>query len=176
VSRAADAFAGAGASVVEVKLPASYAALAAAGQTVVQAEAATYHEASFRLHADAFGPGIRAAVEAGLRHSATAYIRANRARLQFRADVMPLLAAHDALLSPVAPTTAPAGLASTGDASLCAPWSWAGAPSASLPSGMSPAGLPCAIQLTRAIGEDADVLAVAAWCEKVLGFSAAPPR
>jgi aspartyl-tRNA(Asn)/glutamyl-tRNA(Gln) amidotransferase subunit A len=152
VSHAADAFARAGASVVEVKLPASYAALAAAGQTVVQAEAATYHEPSFRLHADAFGPGIRAAVEAGLQHSATAYIRANRARLQFRADVMPLLAAHDALLGPVAPTTAPAGLASTGDASLCAPWSWAGAPSASLPSGLSPAGLPYAIQLTRASG------------------------
>ena len=37
--------------------------------------------------------------------------------------MMPLLEAHDALLSPTAPGPAPAGLGWTGDASLCAPWS-----------------------------------------------------
>src|SRR5207245_1971875 len=39
----ADAFARAGATIAEVKLPASFGGIHAAGQTVLEAEAATYH-------------------------------------------------------------------------------------------------------------------------------------
>jgi Asp-tRNA(Asn)/Glu-tRNA(Gln) amidotransferase A subunit family amidase len=81
----------------------------------------------------------------------------------------------DALLSPTAPGVAPASLASTGDGSLCAPWSYSGVPAISLPSGVAPSGLPHAIQLVAAAGRDAHLLGVAAWCERVLGFAAAPP-
>jgi aspartyl-tRNA(Asn)/glutamyl-tRNA(Gln) amidotransferase subunit A len=174
LSRAADRFAAAGATVVEVKLPASYARLAAAGQIVLEAEAAAYHETDFRAHAAEYGQGIRAAIEAGLAHSATAYIAANRARLQFREEVLPLLADHDALLTPTAPTVAPAGLSSTGDASLCAPWSWAGVPSISLPAGLGVAGLPHAVQLVAAAHGERGLLGTAAWCEGALAFASAP--
>ncbi|MBI1846624.1 MAG: amidase [Candidatus Rokubacteria bacterium] len=170
----ATALAAAGASVTEVKLPAVFADLHAAGQVVVESEAAAYHEPSFRQHADEFGPGIRAGVASGLGHPAPAYVRANRTRLAFREEVMPILAAHDALLSPTAPGVAPRGLGWTGDASFCAPWSWSGTPSISLPSGVAPSGLPTAVQLTAAAGGDASLFAVAAWCERVLAFSAAP--
>src|SRR5207244_9991920 len=88
----------------------------AAGQTVLEAEAATYHEPRFAKHADDYGPEIRKLVEKGLTISASAYVGANRARLAFSEEVMELLAAHDALLSPTAPAPAPEGLASTGDA------------------------------------------------------------
>lgn len=103
-----------------------------------------------------------------------ACLNANRARLEFRDDVMPLLAAHDALLVPTAPTPAPYGLGSTGDGSLCAPWSYAGVPAVSLPSGLAPSGLPHALQLVAAAGAEAPLLRAAAWCEGVLRFSAAP--
>jgi len=82
--------------------------------------------------------------------------------------------AHDALLSPTAPTPAPQGLGSTGDGSLCAPWTSAGVPAVSLPSGIAASGLPYAIQLVQAAGGSARLLGVAAWCERVLGFSQAP--
>jgi Asp-tRNA(Asn)/Glu-tRNA(Gln) amidotransferase A subunit family amidase len=170
----AGALAKAGAVVVEVKLPAVFSELYAAGQLVVESEAAAYHERSYRQHAAEFGPGIRAAVESGLRHPAPAYVRANRLRLAFRAEVMPILAEHDALLTPTAPSVAPAGLASTGDASLCAPWSWSGAPAISLPSGVAASGLPTAVQLTAAAGRDAQLFPIAAWCEQILAFAAAP--
>jgi len=117
---------------------------------------------------------MRGLVEAGLGLSATAYVSANRLRLAFRDDVMPLLAAHDALLAPTAPAPAPAGLGSTGDGSLCAPWSNAGVPSISLPSGIASSGLPHAIQLVQAAGASSRLLGVAAWCERVLDFSQAP--
>jgi Asp-tRNA(Asn)/Glu-tRNA(Gln) amidotransferase A subunit family amidase len=173
VQAAADAFARAGATVTEVELPASFAELHAAGRVVLEAEAAAYHARDFAEHADDYGPEIRQAIEAGMRHGATAYVSANRTRLAFRDEIMPLLAAHDALLSPTAPGPAP-DLSSTGDAWHCAPWSCAGVPSISLPSGLTPAGLPLAIQLTQAAGASARLLAAASWCEARLAFTRAP--
>ncbi len=170
----ADALRAAGATLVEVTLPPSFGVLHAAGLTVLEAEAATYHEQDFRKHGPEFGKEIGAGVQAGLATTAVAYIDANRARLRFRADVAPMLAAHDALLSPTVPTPAPAGLGSTGDGSLCAPWSYSGMPSISLPSGLAASGLPFAIQLTSGAGHEQSLLRVAAWCEGVLRFSAAP--
>jgi amidase len=87
---------------------------------------------------------------------------------------MPLLAAHDALLVPTAPAPAPAGLGSTGDGSLCAPWSYAGVPAVSLPSGLAPSGLPHALQLVTAADGEAGLLAVAQWSEDALRFTGAP--
>jgi aspartyl-tRNA(Asn)/glutamyl-tRNA(Gln) amidotransferase subunit A len=164
----AQVFARAGARVVEVALPASFAQLHDAGLIVLQVEAAAYHAADFAAHAAEFGGGIRAAVEAGLRRPAVEYVHANRARLAFRDAVMPLLQRHDALLTPTAPGPAPAGLASTGDAWFCAPWSSAGVPAITLPSGVAPSGLPFAIQLAGAAGRESALLGVAAWCEGVL--------
>jgi aspartyl-tRNA(Asn)/glutamyl-tRNA(Gln) amidotransferase subunit A len=174
VEAAADAFARAGATVSKVELPASFGDLAAAGLTVLEVEAAAYHEPWFVKHADQYGLEMRRLIEAGLGVSATAYVTANRARLAFRDDVTPLLTAHDALLSPTAPAPAPAGLGSTGDGSLCSPWSNAGVPAITLPSGIAASGLPHAIQLVQAGGASTRLLGVAAWCERVLGFTHAP--
>ncbi|PYN37200.1 MAG: amidase [Candidatus Rokuibacteriota bacterium] len=169
-----DAFARAGATVSKIELPPLFRDLPAAGLTVLEAEAAAYHEARFLKHADEYSPQMRSLVEAGLGVSATAYVSANRLRLAFRDDVMPLLSAHDALLGPTAPAPAPSGLGSTGDGSLCAPWSNAGVPAISLPSGVASSGLPHAIQLVQAAGASSRLLGVAAWCERVLEFTQAP--
>jgi Asp-tRNA(Asn)/Glu-tRNA(Gln) amidotransferase A subunit family amidase len=175
VQAVADAFVRAGATVAKVELPASFRGIHAAGLTVLEVEAAAYHAPMFAKHAADYSQHMRSLVETGLRHAATTYVDANRARLQFREDVMPLLAAHDALLCPTAPAPAPAGLGSTGDGSLCAPWSSAGVPAISLPSGIAASGLPHAIQLVQAAGASSRLLGVAAWCERVLAFSQAPP-
>jgi Asp-tRNA(Asn)/Glu-tRNA(Gln) amidotransferase A subunit family amidase len=173
VRTVARVFARAGASVTEVKLPAAFGELHAAGHVVLEAEAAAYHARDFGAHAGEYGPEIRKGIEAGLTISATAYLAANRLRLAFRDEVMPLLHAHDALLSPTAPAPAP-DLSTTGDAWHCAPWSYAGVPSVSLPSGLASSGLPLAIQLVQAAGAEARLLAVAAWCERGLAFTHAP--
>src|SRR5437762_1020452 len=174
VQATADAFARAGATLTEVKLPRSFDGIHAAGQTVLESEAAAFHEPLFAKYADQYGPEIRKLVERGLTISAVTYLGANRARLAFREEVMEVLAAHDALLTPTAPTPAPEGLASTGDASLCAPWSFAGVPAISLPSGLTPSGLPLAIQLVQAAGASARLLSVAAWCERQVAFTRSP--
>ncbi len=164
----------AGATVQEVALPPSFAGVHAAGRTVLEVEAAAYHEELYRVHAAQYRPRTRELIATGLTRSAVAYARAQRARLAFRRDVMPQFAACDAWLSPTAPTPAPEGFA-TGDPWFCAPWSFAGVPAISLPIGVSPLGLPHAIQLVGAAHRDAEILAVAAWCERVVGFESAPP-
>ncbi len=171
-----DRFARAGATVHEVTLPPSFAGVHAAGRSVLEVEAAAYHEELYRAHAAQYRPRTRELIASGLTRPAVAYARAQRARLAFRRDVMPLLAEHDALLSPTAPSPAPEGLGATGDPWFCAPWSFAGVPAASLPIGVSSLGLPHAVQLVGAAGHDAKILAVAAWCERVVSFELSPSR
>ena len=164
----------AGARVSDLTLPPPFAGIHAAGQVVLEVEAATYHQSAFAKHADDYGAGMREMLKIGLARPATEYVTANRARTAFRQAMIPLLEAHDALLSPTAPGPAPAGLGWTGDASLCAPWSSAGVPSISLPTGLNASGLPLALQLVQAPTGLARLLGVAAWCERVLGFSERP--
>jgi aspartyl-tRNA(Asn)/glutamyl-tRNA(Gln) amidotransferase subunit A len=166
--------AAAGARVTELTLPASFADIHAAGQVMLEVEAATYHQAAFAKYQADYGPGIAEAVARGLERPATEYVAANRARLAFREAMLPLLEAHDALLSPTAPGAAPAGLQWTGDASLCAPWSSTGVPAITLPSGLDAAGLPLALQLVQAPGGLARLLGVAVWCERVIGADLRP--
>ncbi|HEY7204254.1 MAG TPA: amidase [Methylomirabilota bacterium] len=173
VRAAAVRFARAGATVHEVKLPASFASLHAAGRVVLEVEAAAYHEELYRAHAAEYRPRTRELIADGLARPAVEYVRAQRERLAFRNEVAPLLADYDALLSPTAASTAPEGLA-TGDPWFCAPWSFTGVPACSLPGAVSSAGLPHAVQLVAARGRDAALLAVAAWCERVLDFSGLP--
>jgi len=166
--------AGAGAQVSEVTLPPEFAEIHAAGQVILESEAAAYHQNMFAKHAADYGPGFAAMMPIGLKRAAVEYVVANRARHAFRDAVIPLLEAHDALLSPTAPGPAPAGLGWTGDASLCAPWSSAGVPSITIPTGLDPTGLPLALQLIQAPSGLERLLGVAAWCEGVVAFGAKP--
>ncbi|MBI5628585.1 MAG: hypothetical protein HY953_06680 [Candidatus Rokubacteria bacterium] len=171
----ASALARAGAVVEEVSLPPSAEAIHEAGQLVMRVEAAAYHAPRFARHRDSYRPKIRGLIEAGLGVPGVDYVRAQEIRRRFREEMGALLERVDALLMPVAATTAPKGLSSTGDPGLCAPWSFAGLPAVALPSGLSQDGLPLAVQLvTGAFAEDR-LLRVARWCEAVMGWSGTPP-
>lgn len=171
----AAAFARAGAVVEDVPMPASASAVHEAGQVILRADAAAYHAAQFTVHGRDYRPRIRELVEAGLRISAVDYVRAQRVRAQFKDEMRPIFDRYDALLMPVAPAPAPAGLETTGDPVLCAPWSYGGFPAIALPSGLARSGLPLAIQLIAGADAEATLLGVARWCEEHLGFAAAPP-
>jgi len=174
LERIGETLARAGASVEEIKLPPSFQGIHEAGTRVMQVEAAAFHSERFATHAAHYRPKIRALIEAGLKLSGVEYAVAQQQRRRFRAEMAPLFDHVDALLMPVAGTPAPKGLESTGDPTFCAPWSFAGLPAISLPSGLSRDGLPLAIQLVSGAFDEARLLAVARWCEPAIGFSAAP--
>jgi Asp-tRNA(Asn)/Glu-tRNA(Gln) amidotransferase A subunit family amidase len=164
----------AGGRIEAVTLPANLAAAIEAGRLVLAAEAATVHGAAFAEHADAFPPEIAGLVRSGLGRRATELVEAHREIDRFRAAIAPLLDRFDALLSPTARGTAPPIGAGTGDPGLCAPWSFIGVPSISLPIGLADDGMPLAIQLVGGRERIAAMLRAAAWVETVVGFDARP--
>ncbi|MBI1894541.1 MAG: amidase, partial [Candidatus Rokubacteria bacterium] len=176
VEAVAQRLARAGASLDEVKLPGSFAGIHEAGMRVMRVEAAAYHAARFAAHAADYPPQIRGVIEAGLQVGGVDYVAAQHDRWRFRVELAPLFAQLDALMVPVAETAAPRGFGSTGDPVFCAPWTFAGLPAISLPSGLTREGLPLAVQLVSGVFEEARLLATARWCEAVLGFSSAPPE
>jgi Asp-tRNA(Asn)/Glu-tRNA(Gln) amidotransferase A subunit family amidase len=64
----------------------------------------------------------------------------------------------DLWLSPAAPGPAPHGLASTGSPVMNIPWTQAGLPTLTIPSGTSKNGLPLGLQITGRWMEDAELL------------------
>jgi Asp-tRNA(Asn)/Glu-tRNA(Gln) amidotransferase A subunit family amidase len=174
VEAVARAWQSAGALVADVELPPSSARIHQAGNTVVRAEAAAYHAPLFDAHGPEYPPGIREAIEEGRRIAAVDYLAAQHERRVFRAEMAVIAARYDALLLPTVAAPAPRGLHSTGDPYFCAPWSFAGMPAIALPSGMDATGLPLSVQLVGGLWAEARLLGAAAWCERVIGFSAAP--
>ena len=158
----------AGAVVEDVDLPASHEGSYDAGIVVLRAEAAAVHADSFGAHRELYRPKIRALIEAGQQVTPAEDASARQHLRRYREEMAGLLGQVDALLSPVADTPAPEGLASTGNPALCAPATFTGFPAIALPSGLAGNGLPLAIQLVSA--DDTRLLAVASWCEARLGF------
>jgi aspartyl-tRNA(Asn)/glutamyl-tRNA(Gln) amidotransferase subunit A len=160
-----------GASVRPVDLPLELAQ--SVQQVTMQTEAAAVHHHLLRRHADAYGPLLRAFLEVGEQLPGWAYLHAQRLRRRLAGEVRAASEGLDALLLPTAPGPPP-GLESTGNASLLAPFTLLGLPAISLPSGLDRDGLPIGVQLAGRRDEDADLLAVAAWCEERLGWLASP--
>jgi amidase len=164
----------AGATVEDVDLPAGSQAIHDLGQAIFRTEAAASHAALFDANKDDYGPNIRGLVEAGREVRAVEYAQARFELLRLGATFVALLGQFDALLLPTAPTTALRGLEQTGDAVFCAPASFLGLPSISLPSGLADDGLPLAVQLVAGRLAESKLLRVAAWTESLLDFHERP--
>src|SRR5439155_26638365 len=68
---------------------------------------------------------------------------------------------YDAILTPAAPGTAPAGLDSTGDPAYCTLWTLAGMPALSVPRMQGRNGLPLGVQLVGPRDGDARLVRTA---------------
>ena len=79
-----------------------------------------------------------------------------------------LMAPFDAALTAPARGEAPLGLAGTGDAVFCIPFSVLGGPAITLPAATSANGLPLGIQLVNRWGDDQRLIETAMWVEATL--------
>jgi Asp-tRNA(Asn)/Glu-tRNA(Gln) amidotransferase A subunit family amidase len=175
ITGAVNALAAAGAQIVDVALPVNFTDVYDATNLIVEVEAASVHRARFAEHGTHYRPKLRTLVEQGQQRSAAAYTGALDLRRRFREEMTQAAARVDALLMATTPAPAPRGLESTGDPTFCAPWSFAGFPAISLPAGLS-GGLPVGIQLVAGLNAEAQLLAAAHWCERIIAFSATPDR
>jgi aspartyl-tRNA(Asn)/glutamyl-tRNA(Gln) amidotransferase subunit A len=155
--------------VRDVALPAGFAEVVARHRTVMTVEAAAYHEPRLRRHPDDYEPRIRGLLEEGLACPAPEYARTKEHQRDLAAAMEGCLGDVDALLTPATTDPAPAA-DTTGDPAFNSPWSYTGLPTVSLPAGWTADGLPLAIQLVGRPWGEAELLAVAAWCEERLAF------
>jgi aspartyl-tRNA(Asn)/glutamyl-tRNA(Gln) amidotransferase subunit A len=165
----------AGAEIVELPLPPSFRYVIPAWDVIKLAELYAHHRPMFEAHRAEYPPKLRARLERGCDAPAHQYADALQQRLRFQREMCAQLAEVDAAIMPVASTTAPKGLASTGSSYFNRPWTVPGFPAMSLPTGMDVTGLPFGMQIAAQPYAEERLLDVAAWCESVLAFSAAPP-
>ncbi len=165
----------AGATVEEIGLPKSFDTCYAAHRTVMNVECASFHEQFFNERADDYGPYLRRTIESGILTPAVRYVQAQRMRRRLREEMTVMAGKMDALLTPTTPAPAPRNLNTTGDPLFQSPWTSAGLPTITIPSGLSEGGLPLGIQFAGTPFNEASLLAVAQWCEKVLEIELRPP-
>ena len=154
--------------MVDIELPESFATCHNCQRIVMNVECAAYHEEYFRNQADEYGPRLRASIEMGMLVPAVQYLQAQRLRREFRQDLVEMLASVDVALMPTIPAPAPRNRNTTGDAAFQAPWTSAGLPTISIPSGLSESGLPLGVQLAAVPFAEGTLLGAARWCERVL--------
>ncbi|MGE0056834.1 MAG: amidase [Dehalococcoidia bacterium] len=175
IDAVADALAAAGATIKEVDIPAEPEDFYATGRIIQGAESAAVHATLFEQFRDSYRPLIKEVLIRGNEIPASQYVRAMTQIRYVRRALTDILDGGDVLLMATAQTTAPLGLNSTGNPILCAPASFTGLPSISLPSGIGEGGLPLAVQLIGKPWQEATMLNAAAWVEGELGFDKSPP-
>jgi aspartyl-tRNA(Asn)/glutamyl-tRNA(Gln) amidotransferase subunit A len=167
---ASDALLKSGAQLRMLHLPESFVLTLAMHRCLMAVDAAETHLQTFTQHPASYGPRVRALIEDGLSTLAIDYALALRHQAQFRRDMEAILRDDVIAITPATPTAAPAGLDSTGDPSFNSPWSHAGLPTVTIPCGLTPAGLPCGLQLIAPPHQEQRLLSVAAWCEQAIAF------
>ena len=158
----------AGAVVEPLALPEAYWQSVEGTETILAAEAAAIHKDLVARLPDKTSPHLKDLAAEGAQVSALAYIAALRLQAQLRAGLAAELHGFDAVLTVPATGEAPEGLAYTGDATFCSPWTFMGVPAITLPVAQSRNGLPLGIQLVAPFHRDRHLLRVAKWAEQNL--------
>lgn len=166
----------AGAIVQEASLPVDFDEALLGQRTLMSVEGAQVHASNFAARAEDFSSNIHGLIEQGLGTHALAYLKAKRLQREFRRGVQEAILDYDALLMPTTPAPAPPSRETTGDPKFQSPWTFGGFPEITLPSGLSADGMPLGVQLVAGHFAEARLLAVAAWCEEVMGVRLTPMK
>jgi Asp-tRNA(Asn)/Glu-tRNA(Gln) amidotransferase A subunit family amidase len=157
----------AGATVSAAMLPAEFRNVLDCHRVMMTVELAALHEPMLVEHRHAYLPCVRGLIEEGLEVPATRYARAKQHQAQICRDMAEAFRSVDVLACPATIGPAPT-LETTGSPAFNSCWSYTGLPVVSFPIGLSPEGLPLAIQLIGRAHDEATLFAVAEWCERQL--------
>ncbi len=163
IEDAARRLSAAGAQVVDLDLPAPFADLRVARETINNYERALAMAHEWHRHRGEISERLRKIMQAGYDTPYRSYVAAVRLAEHCRATLDPLLAEHDVVLAPCVNGEAPKGLDYAGDPSFQALWTLMHTPTLSLPTHHGPNGMPVGIQLVGRRHEDERLLATAAW-------------
>jgi Asp-tRNA(Asn)/Glu-tRNA(Gln) amidotransferase A subunit family amidase len=135
-------------------------------QALAAAEAAMVHREWYEQFSGLYHPKTAGLIERGqqvLPEQVELY-QAGRERLRQELTILMKAQGISAWISPAAVGAAPIGLDSTGDPIMNLPWTYAGLPAISLPSGLAENGLPLGLQVVAGWYEDEKLLR---WAEQI---------
>jgi len=159
--RSLAALAAAGARIIDLNDDAiDFEGILTRHRLIMAAEAAAGHESRYAENREAYAPQISTLVEEGLAIPATAYVRCHQ-------DWQNEPAIEDLVVTPATVGPAP-DRTTTGNPCFNSPFSYLQWPTVSFPIGLSPEGLPLAIQLAKSFYTDESLFETARWCESVL--------
>ncbi len=159
-----------GAEVVAATIPDIWRDADVILRTIMMYEAATHLAGVQDRERARLSAKLNAAIDEGRATSHGDYATAMARRDAAIRAFAEWLAGFDAIVTPSAPSAAPAGLESTGDPACCTLWSLLGFPALSLPIGLAGNGLPLGMQIATSANADDRLLSIARWCETRLPF------
>jgi Asp-tRNA(Asn)/Glu-tRNA(Gln) amidotransferase A subunit family amidase len=133
---------------------------------LVFAEMAQVHHIWFAQYESLYRSRTAMAIREGQQvgEAELATCRASREDLCTKLETLMRQEGVDIWVSPAAPGSAPEGITSTGNPVMNLPWTHAGMPAITLPSGHAPNGLPLGLQFVAATMADEQLLS---WAEKL---------
>jgi amidase len=164
----------AGAAIVDIDLPATFAALNDAQQTIMTYETARNYVFELTTCADRLSASFRATCEDGMRIDRETYLGALRRVNEARARLPDVIGDCDALITPATRGEAPAIEGGTGDPVMSRMWTALGTPTLALPVPRPARALPVAVQVIGALHGDRALLAVGDAMTRALGAELRP--
>jgi len=130
-----------------------------------EAEFAVVHQNWFRKYSDLYSEENRQAILRGQQVGSDTLKRCRVQREVFKNELLNIAKQHNlsAFLAPAATGPAPKGLESTGDCVMNLPWTLAGMPVVTLPSGLSENSLPMGLQVVGPWMKDEKLLDMAGY-------------
>ncbi len=157
------------------KLPNSFIGINEARKIIEYSEAYTFHNSFFREHIDSYKLNTKTRIKSGKSISASDYIRSLKLVSQFRKDIKKSLENFDVIIMPTNNDLVPKDRKTTGDSKFQSPWSAAGLPAISIPSGIDSNGMPLGIQVVGNFLNDYKLLKVSNWIKNVINFDIGAP-
>lgn len=153
-----------GGRVEEFDLSVGADELAERHRTVMDAEMAINLRREWETGRDRLSTALQSRISHGREVRAREYLAAKEATAALRTTFAELFEQrYDAILTPAAHGTAPAGLESTGEPTFNSMWTLLGLPAISVPLLEGANGLPLGVQLVGARDSDARLLRTARW-------------
>ncbi len=158
----------AGAAVGELPIAPEHDGLTEAQDTIMGYETCRALADERLRHSAELSPRLAQMLDAGLAVGADAYDAARALSAASRAGLEQFFGPCDAILTPAAPGEAPPGLGYTGNPVFNRMWTLLGVPCVAVTAYWGETRLPTSVQLIGRVGDDARLLACAAFLERAL--------
>lgn len=170
--RTCDRLIDAGCGIQSIEMFSDFAEIMDRHNTLVAAEAAMVHREWFQDYSGSYHEKTAELIRKGQTVGSGLLKACRKGREKLRAEILDKMNGDgfSALLAPAAVGPAPRGLDSTGDPVMNLPWTYAGLPAVSLPSGLSREGLPMGLQVIGPWMGDEGLLKMARKMSQILDW------